>query len=61
MFILFFMGALVEADMCWLCARDKSLISSVYSDSHKMNRRCVLGLILVRLSRETLWGHCLCL
>lgn len=53
------MGAIVEADVYWLCATDKSLISNIYSDSPKMNMRCVLGIILVKLSIEALWGHCL--
>lgn len=56
-FILLLMGALVEADVYWLCTRDKSLIPSVYSDLHKMNMRCVLELILVKLSIKTLLGH----
>lgn len=46
-FILLLVEALVDAGMYWLCSRDTCLRSSDYSDLHKINIRCVLGLISV--------------
>lgn len=47
-FILLLVGALVDVDRYWLCSTDTCLRSSDYSDLHKINIRCVLGLISVR-------------
>lgn len=46
-FILLLVEALVDAGMYWLCSRVTCLRSSDYSDLHKINIRCVLGLISV--------------
>lgn len=48
-FILLLAGALVAVDMYWLCSRNMRLRSSDYSGLHKINIRCVLAFISVRV------------